>query len=242
MSTKAFTGIEIKSADLGQVTAVFSTFNVIDRDGDVTPPGAFEDGSEVIISAYGHKSWAGILPVGRGVIRTTKTEAVLDGQFFLDTMHGADTFTTVKRLAGLGQWSYGYAPVKFSYGVFEGQDVRFLEQLHVDEVSPVLVGAGIGTRTLTAKAFEGMRFGEEADAVMTAVKALTDRTADVMAKRAERGKGLGSDSERLVTQIETELKRLAAILRTQDGQPPETTPELADIRREFMRWAQTANH
>lgn len=150
METKGLR-VEIKDADKGEVTAVFSTFNVIDSDKDVTLPGAFEDGAEVVISAYGHKSWEGLLPVGKGTIRQTAAEAILEGQFFLDTLHGADTFKTVQRLGKLGQWSYGYDPVKYSYGEFEGQRVRFLEQQKVHEVSPVLLGSGVGTRTLSAK-------------------------------------------------------------------------------------------
>lgn len=150
MDTKGFR-VEIKDEARGLVTAVFSTFNRMDSDRDVTRPGAFEDGAEMPISSYGHASWEGALPVGKGRIRTTKTEAILEGEFFLDTTHGADTFRTVKRLGPLGQWSYGFDVLKESYGDFEGQRVRFLEKLRVYEVSPVLVGAGVNTRTLAAK-------------------------------------------------------------------------------------------
>jgi hypothetical protein len=38
------------------VSAVFATFGVIDRDGDLALPGAFEDGAEVDISSYGHRN------------------------------------------------------------------------------------------------------------------------------------------------------------------------------------------
>jgi HK97 family phage prohead protease len=143
--------VEIKDESKGLVTAVFATFNTVDSDRDVTLPGAFEDGAEVPISAYGHTSWEGRLPVGKGVIRQTKTEAILDGEFFMDTTHGRDTFMTVKRLGALGQWSYGYDPVEYSFGEFEGGKVRFLSKQKVHEVSPVLLGAGVGTRTLAAK-------------------------------------------------------------------------------------------
>ncbi|NJP24448.1 hypothetical protein FLW53_09550 [Microbispora sp. SCL1-1] len=150
MDTKGFR-VEIKDEDKGLVTAVFSTFNKRDSDRDVTRPGAFEDGAEMPISSYGHTSWDGALPVGKGRIRTTSKEAILEGEFFMDTQHGADTFKTVKRLGALGQWSYGYDPVEYSFGEWEGQRVRFLDKLKVHEVSPVLLGAGVNTRTLAAK-------------------------------------------------------------------------------------------
>jgi len=151
MDTKSLR-VEIKNADRGEVTAIFSTFNVVDADGDVTRPGAFEDGAEVPISAYGHASWQGALPVGKARIRQTDTQAILEGQFFMNTAAGRDTFTVVKELGDLGQWSYGFDVVKQSFGEFEGRQVRFLEKVRVHEVSPVLVGAGVGVRTLSAKA------------------------------------------------------------------------------------------
>ncbi|MGP4092941.1 HK97 family phage prohead protease [Nonomuraea sp. KM90] len=150
MDTKSLR-VEIKDEAKGEVKAIFSTFNAIDSDRDVTRPGAFTDGAEVPISAYGHTSWSGMLPVGKATIRQTAKQAILEGRFFMDTAAGRDTFTTVKELGELGQWSYGYDPVEYSYGEHEGQRVRFLDALKVHEVSPVLVGAGVGTRTLSAK-------------------------------------------------------------------------------------------
>lgn len=151
MDTKTFSRVEIKNADKGEVTAVFATLNTVDSDGDVTLPGAFTDGAQVRISAYGHASWGGALPVGKGTIRVDGDEAILDGQFFLDTAAGRDTFTVVKELGELQEWSYGYDPAEFSYGEHEGQRVRFLQRQKVYEVSPVLLGAGVGTRTMAAK-------------------------------------------------------------------------------------------
>jgi HK97 family phage prohead protease len=154
MDTKGLR-VEIKDESKGEVRAIFATFNTIDSDGDVTLPGAFADGAEVPISAYGHTSWQGMLPVGKATIRQNSKQAVLEGRFFMDTAHGRDAFLTVKELGELGQWSYGYDPVKFSFGEHDGQQVRFLEQQKVHEVSPVLVGAGVGTRTLSAKSAGG---------------------------------------------------------------------------------------
>ena len=98
MHLKTFTGLTVKSADLGQVSAVFSTFNVVDHDGDITLPGAIKDGTEVVISAYGHSSHWEKLPVGKGVIRTTDAEVILEGEFFMDTTHGRDTRSEERRV------------------------------------------------------------------------------------------------------------------------------------------------
>lgn len=157
MERKTFT-VEIKDAEKGEVEAVFSTFNLIDHDGDVTVPGAFEDGAEVIISAYGHSSWHGELPVGKGTIKQTTKDARLLGQFFLDTVGGKETFSVVKQLGKKQEWSYGF-DIKGTGAVDElpenlRQAERVLTKLHVFEVSPVLVGAGVDTRTERVKGYE----------------------------------------------------------------------------------------
>jgi len=149
--TKSIQRVQIKDADQGTVSAVFASFDVIDRDGDVTVKGAFTDGQEVVISAYGHGSWKGELPVGKGVIRIDGNDAVLDGQFFMDTTHGRETFATVKQLGDLGEWSYSLHDVKSDRGDFQGRKVRFLRSIGVKEVSPVIRGAGTTTRTIETK-------------------------------------------------------------------------------------------
>lgn len=152
-SVKRMVGFDIKNKDRGEFRAVFATFNVKDSDGDVTLPGAFEDGAVVPVSAYGHGSWDGKLPVGTTKLSNERDVAVADGRFFMDTSHGRDTFLTVKALAEehLGEWSYGYTPKDYHYGDLNGDNVRFLSKQTVHEVSPVLQGAGLGTRTLETK-------------------------------------------------------------------------------------------
>ncbi len=151
MKTKTFTAaMEIKAdGKPGEFRAVFSTFNVIDKDGDVTLPGAFKDGAPVRISYWGHR-WED-LPVGRGVIHADEKQAWVDGQFFLDTLAGKETYTVVKNLGELQEWSYGYDVLNSEPGKLDDQEVRFLKELEVPEVSPVMLGAGIDTRTESIK-------------------------------------------------------------------------------------------
>lgn len=155
MNTKTLTNVEIKNAARGEVSAVFATFNVVDADGDVTVPGAFAGNGEVPISAYGHASWGSGVPIGKGSIRETDTEAILDGRLFMDTQAGRDTFAAIKELGELGQWSYGYDTLLADPGTMDGREVQFLKQQRVYEVSPVLRGAGVGTRTISAKGHNG---------------------------------------------------------------------------------------
>lgn len=169
-------GIKAELAgDSGQVRAIFSVFNVEDHDGDVTIPGAFEDGAKVRISAYNHASWGTALPVGIGTIHQDDEKAWMDGQFFMDTTHGADTFRTVKQLDDLGEWSYGYDVLEGGPGQWDGKDVNFLRKLKTHEVSPVLLGAGIGTRTVAAKSLSDMDDDEVRERASEACKALLKR-------------------------------------------------------------------
>lgn len=227
MDVKSLTGVAIKDADRGLVEAAFAEFNVEDSDGDVTLPGAFTDGAPVRISAYGHKTWEGLLPVGRGVIRVKGNDAVMEGKFFLNTTAGRDTFEVVKEMGDLQQWSYGYDAMDTYRGEFKGRTVRFLPKQVVHEVSPVLLGAGKSTRTLAVKS--GLTFVDEADSVLAAVTALVDRAADVMAKRAEKNKQLGESSSALLGSVQAQLKRLEELLTT--PQPGEDA-----LRREYLRY------
>jgi len=137
------------NGEAGQVKAAFATLNVIDMDGDVTLPGAFANGEPVRIAAWQH-NW-GVLPVGKGTIGEENNQAVLNGQFFLDTNAGKEHYLTIKALGDLQEWSYGFDVVDYELGKFNGQDVRFLKKLKVHEVSPVMLGAGIDTQTLYIK-------------------------------------------------------------------------------------------
>lgn len=229
MNTKSASRVEVKDADTGEVTVIFSTLGVIDSDGDVTNKGAFTTGAPVVISSYGHTSWQGALPVGKGTIREVGDEAVMEGKFFLDTQVGRDTFTVVKEIGSLQEWSYGYDAVKYSFGEHDGQRVRFLEELKVHEVSPVLKGAGVGTRLITAK---GLKFSEHIDAVLADVDALVSRTADVVALRKEKGKALSEASALTLAQVDSSLKRLRDLL-AEPGTDPASSD---DLRREYARY------
>lgn len=178
--------VDVKDADQGVIQAVFSTLNVKDHDGDVTLPGAFENGAEVRISQYNHASWnGGAFPVGKGKISSDGEKATLTGQFFLKTSVGRDTFEAVKELGSLGEWSYGFDVLESEHGTHDGEPVQFLKKLKVHEVSPVLLGAGIGTHTVAAKSLGSMTDDELAEEAERAFKALHDRgiaIPDVLAK------------------------------------------------------------
>ena len=148
--------VEVKDAVAGIVTARFATMGVKDHDGDVTDLGAFGS-QDVRVSSFGHGSWMGELPVGKGVIYEKGEAALADLKFFMDTQTGREHFEVVKGLGDLGEWSYGFDILQEAAPDEDQREkgiVRVLQKLLVHEVSPVLKGAGIGTGTLAVKAAE----------------------------------------------------------------------------------------
>ncbi len=216
MLTKSVTParVQVKDADAGEVEAVFATLKVIDADGDVIMPGAISEGSPIIVSSYGHKSWEGLLPVGKGTIHEVADELVAKMSFFVDTTHGADTFKTVKGLGTDGEWSFSLQDVVSTKGEWNGSTANIITEIgRIKEVSPVFAGAGVNTRTLATKA-EGLKFSEHLTAVLADVKELADRAEEVVALRAAKGKTIGDDTVESLTAIGDELERVKALVET----------------------------
>lgn len=238
---KALRNVEIKDAAKGHVTAVFATLGVVDKDGDVTVKGAFSEGAKVAISHYNHKSWDGALPVGKGTIHEVGNEVVLDGQFFLNTTHGRDAFETIKALSEDGpgtEWSYGFDVEDSEVPTQKMADNhrRTLKRMKVHEVSPVMVGAGVGTRVTGVK--NDKTFAQQLQEVVASVKAVSERAADVMAMRAEKGKGLGEESLTALTELKDELDALlkSAETKSEDGTDADLESANAELRAAYLRF------
>ena len=145
--------VKIDANGAGTARIAFAKFNEVDKDGDVTLPGAFKEGQEVRVSYWGHR-WSD-LPVGKGIISQDDQWAYADIKFFLDTDHGRNTYETVKGLGALQEWSYGFNVLDGEkHGTFNGGQVpgSILKSLDTFEVSPVLLGAGNDTHTVAIKA------------------------------------------------------------------------------------------
>lgn len=146
--------LEFKGDDDGKVSAVFSVFNTLDSDGDVVVPDAIKSGfkSGSVPMVWAHK-WD--MPIGKGEIKQDGDKATFEGSFFMDTDSGKEAYNLVKAMGDLQQWSFGYRVNDSERGAFEdeGKDMeaRYLKDLSVYEVSPVLVGANQETYTMAIK-------------------------------------------------------------------------------------------
>lgn len=153
MDTKRLGPVEIKDEAKGEFSAVIATYGVIDKDGDVTLPGAHKDGQPVVVSAYNHSVMRGDPPVGTAALSVERNRTVVKGRYFMDIPEARSAFLAMKALheQGIDEWSYGFDVIDAEMGEKDGRRVRFLKAQDVFESSPVIRGAGIDTRTLTAK-------------------------------------------------------------------------------------------
>lgn len=173
LETKVFRLEPVKADDdtdapEGRVKALFVRFNDMDKDGDITLPGAIGK-QDVVLASYGHNY--GSLPVGKGRIREEGDIGVFEGEFFTDTAGGSDTYRTLKQLGPLQEWSYMFRvddyrlrkPKAGENSIRYDGMIREFKKVTVKEVSPVMVGAGRETQTLDIKGCKncGLNQGEE---------------------------------------------------------------------------------
>ena len=152
MEYKTAIAVEFKAEKEGMFVARIATLNVRDLVGDVTLPGAFPEGKALLVSAFGHASSMGdALPVGKAIVHEQGGEVIAEGQFFLGTSAGKDHYDLVKAAGDILEWSYGYRATEWEMGEWEGKEARLLKKVNPFEVSPVLMGAGLNTRTLAVK-------------------------------------------------------------------------------------------
>lgn len=228
--------------DTGRVKAIVATLDVVDADMDVTVPGAFGEQTVAMIHAH---DWQGF-PIGKGRVYEDGNHAIFEGQFNLDLEFGQQAYQSVRFMGDLQEWSYGYLPTSYSFTERDGKTVRVLEEVSVHEVSPVLIGAGVGTGTLDLKHAEplipDMKFTDEAEYAMAVLDNVTAR-ADQIIELRQSGK-LGADSVERLTMLAAKaaatLERLEVLTR---GEPTadisDTAAAAPGLETEFLRYQRT---
>lgn len=79
---------------------------------------------------------------------------------------------------------------------------------------------------------KGLQLKDHITSVLTEVDGVIDRAADVVTKRAEQGKALGSESRELLEDLEPRLERLKGVLSPEPTQDDETA---ANAQQEYLR-------
>jgi len=191
MASEKFTkSVSFKTTDdeKGNVEAVFSVFNNLDSDGDVVVPGAIKSGfkDDQVPMVFAHK-WD--QPIGKGKIVQEDDKAVFKGKFFMGTEAGKEAYNLAKEMGDLQEWSFGFRINDYEVAEFkkDGEsvgDVRYLKDLEVYEVSPVLVGSNRQTYTLAIKTGEESVYESSSDEKAANDEDIFDNEEDAK-KRAE---------------------------------------------------------
>lgn len=212
----------------GTFEAVFSTMNVIDKDEDITQNGAFGE-QDVVISQWNHGSWqpgAGGLPIGVGKIFERGDEGIISGEFDMNDPDAVKTYKKFKYLKSKGrtvEFSYSLPEIDFEYQERDGRRVRILKRIKVNEVSPVLMGAGENTRLLDVKGSQGntaegqapdakytdsMPIVEHIMAVQADVKRLVERIEKLGELREAENRHPSSETMKRVILLKSEMTEL----------------------------------
>ena len=205
----------------GKVQAVFSNFNEVDSDGDVVLPNSIKSGygERGVAMVWAH-DWKDV--IGRGEIKQDDHRAVFEGQFIMDTDRGRDAFNTVKAMGDLQQWSFGYEVMESENGTFkkdneEEVEVRYLNEVKVWEVSPVLVGANQNTETVLVKEQSdieeikqptGTRFSTDVDELLIKLSAVLKRAKELTALRISKEKLLSDESTEVLSELQDSLQEV----------------------------------
>jgi HK97 family phage prohead protease len=214
----------------GKVEAVFSVFNEVDSDGDVVLPKSIKSGhgDKGVAMVWGH-DWKDV--IGRGEIVQDDHRATFKGQFIMDTQAGRDAFNTVKAMGDLQQWSFGYEVLDSEQGLFQKDsgdiEVRYLKDVKVWEVSPVLVGANQNTETVLVKNQDtqkevkqevkeetGTRFNEDVDNLLMRLSAVLKRAKELTALRISKEKLLSEGSTDTLVDLQDTIQEVYQDLDT----------------------------
>lgn len=199
IAIKSFCSFEIKDAEKGEVEAIIATLGVVDKDEDIIRADAVANGSKVSMSSYGHDAVFGARPVGKGTVHTVGNKLVFKGRMFLATSDGRDTFECLKEMGEDQEWSFGFRILGAEVPSDEERKMgarRILTKLDAFEVSPVIIGAGVGTRTTAVKAAP-VAPAPEVDPAIEAKRLADEQAQEIEMQRLEEKAKLDAMADRL---------------------------------------------
>ena len=243
--TYKFTELKLDTEGEGTFEAVFATLDAIDHDGDTYDPGAIGK-QDVVISQWNHGSWNGgvaAMPVGVGKVFERGNKAIVQGEFDMDDPAGKAHHHKLKYLFEKGhnvEWSFALPDMDTRHETIDDETVRVITRVAIPEVSPVLLGAGVGTELLSikgkgddmeSKSDESMAFVKELDAAVVAVESVVGRAKQIQNLRVEKGKGdMSRASTRRLKALRDALKE---VLTDVDDLLTDPNDELNELAASF---------
>ena len=138
----------------GEISMTVATLDVLDRDYEIIASGSVGS-QQVLISQWQHGLSRGELPIGRGTLYEADGLLKFDGQLNMELQAARDTWAALEPVADLVEVSFGFISKQRDFVQQEGA-MAAIRHLSIDakEVSPVIVGAGIGTGITGIKAHQ----------------------------------------------------------------------------------------
>lgn len=222
--------------DEGRGLAKIATLSAIDHDGDTYVPGAFswkEGGFQWVQILPAHNR--GAMSLGKARVYEENDAAYAELHLNLGSEVGREWHSALKfdleKGTPIQDWSYGFSILDQAKETRAGEPVRVLKRLDVQEVSPVLRGAGIGTGTLAMKSHGG--FAAQIDAAIEEIDDIIERAGDVKGLREAEGRPM---SEARLAQLGELKARLDRLLTPDAGAAAEAAAanELERIAANFV--------
>ena len=227
-----------QAAEDGSFEAVIATLGVVDRDGDIVEPGAFGDATVQVLPAHD----SGSVPLGKAQIVERGNLAIAVGQFNMEIEKARDWSSSLrfdlKSPPAIQEWSWGFVIEEAASDTVDGEPIRRLIDVDTFEVSPVLRGSSVGTRTLSAKSEgEPPPLVEQIKAATGEVGKLIEALQAVADRRKGKGRGLGPDIRLATVQMAEETSKLldqlaAAVKDEMPAHDFENSDEDGNLRRE----------
>lgn len=213
----------------GEIEVTWATLGVVDRDGDIVTPESVPVGKSVPIMQWGHR--LADLPIGEAVLSVEGDRAVARGRLYLSTAAGRDHYELLRERGKQQEWSFTYQVLASRDDIVDGKRVRVIERMDVLEVSPVLIGAGINTRTDQLKAGRPLR--AHADGLRADLVDMVERAEALAALRAKEGRVLSRANRELLSDLLAALheaaSRLDELLKATEPAQPEEAGKAAGI-------------
>jgi len=162
---------------------------------------------------------------------------MFDGEFFLETDAGLEAYKTVKAMssANLQQWSWGFRVIDAAFEQRDQQFVRLIKTAEVFEVSPVLVGAGVGTYTEAIKGHTA--YADEGETVLATVADFIGRSRSLADLRRKEGRVLSDANRKRLSSLLESLQAVGADIEDLLS-ATDPAPKGVDVERLFIEFQQ----
>ena len=142
-----------KMDEAGHGLARIAILSAVDSHGDTYAKGAFSWKEQWVSILPAHDRKA--MPLGKARVYEEGDAVYAELHLNLKSEAGREWHATLafdlEKGNPVQEWSYGFGVLEKDRETREGKSVRVLKRLDVHEVSPVVRGAGVGTRTLALK-------------------------------------------------------------------------------------------